>query len=99
MGVFMATVAGTMPQFALLMMLVLLPIQMLSGALTPRESMPEIIQFLMLGAPNTHFVTLSQSILFRGAGIETVWPQFLGLTVIGAVLFVLALRRFRTFLR
>ncbi|SIT78125.1 ABC transporter permease [Pontibaca methylaminivorans] len=99
LGIFMATVAGTMPQFALLMMLVLMPLQVLSGAMTPRESMPEIIQTIMLAAPNTHFILLSQAILFRGAGIETVWPQFLALAVIGTVLFRLALRRFRGFLR
>lgn len=99
LGIFLATVAGTMPQFALLMMLVLLPINVLSGAMTPRESMPEIIQTVMLAAPNTHFIILSQGILFRGAGIETVWPQFLALAAIGSVLFWLALRRFRRFLR
>ncbi|NDW07969.1 ABC transporter permease [Jiella pacifica] len=99
LGIFMATVAGTMPQFALLMMMVLLPLQVLSGALTPRESMPEIIQFIMLAAPNTHFVILSQAILFRGAGIDVVWPQFAALGLIGTVLFWLALRRFRGFLK
>lgn len=43
LGVYMATVASTMPQFALLLMLVLLPLRMLSGATTPRESMPEFV--------------------------------------------------------
>lgn len=99
LGIFMATVAGTMPQFALLMMLVLLPLQVLSGGMTPRESMPEIIQFIMLAAPNTHFIMLSQGILFRGAGLDVVWPQFLSLLVIGSLLFWLALARFRRFLR
>lgn len=99
LGIFMATVAGTMPQFALLVMLVLLPLQVLSGAMTPRESMPEIIQIIMLAAPNTHFILLSQSILFRGAGLDVVWPQFLALVVIGTVLFWLALQRFRAFLK
>ncbi|MDF3607481.1 ABC transporter permease [Paracoccus sp. DMF-8] len=99
LGIFMATIAGTMPQFALLMMLVLLPLQVLSGAMTPRESMPEIIQTIMLAAPNTHFVILSQSILFRGAGLDVVWPQFLALAVIGVVLFWLALARFKKFLK
>src|SRR5690606_2179997 len=56
LGIFLATVAGSMPQFGLLLMLVLLPLQVLSGATTPRESMPEIIQTIMLAAPNTHFV-------------------------------------------
>lgn len=53
MGIFLATVAGTMPQFGMLLMLVLLPLQVLSGATTPRESMPQIIQDIMLAAPNT----------------------------------------------
>ena len=76
-----------------------IPLQILSGGMTPRESMPEFIQTIMLAAPNTHFIILSQSILFRGAGLEVVWPQLLALAVIGAVLFWLALRQFRAFLR
>jgi len=99
MGIFLATLAGSMPQFGLLLMLVLLPLQVLSGGLTPRESMPQILQDVMLAAPNTHFVILAQSVLFRGAGLDVVWPQFLALIAIGAALFILALRRFRAFLR
>jgi ABC-2 type transport system permease protein len=99
MGIFLATVAGTMPQFGLLLMLTLLPLQALSGGLTPRESMPEVIQDIMLLAPNTHFVALAQSILFRDAGIDVVWPQLAALLGIGAVLFVFSLRRFRQFLQ
>lgn len=99
LGIFLATVAGTMPQFGLLLMLVLLPLQVLSGALTPRESMPEIIQNLMLAAPNTHFVILAQAVLFRGAGLDVVWPQLVALFVIASALFFLSLNRFRAFLR
>jgi ABC-2 type transport system permease protein len=76
-------------------MLTLLPMNLLSGGRTPRESMPEIVQNLMQLAPTTHFVSLGQAILFRGAGIETVWQPFLALLVIGTALFLLSLRRFR----
>jgi len=65
-------------------MLVLLPLQMLSGGTTPRESMPEFVQFIMLAAPTTHFVMFAQAILYRGAGPSVVWPQFIALAVIGA---------------
>ncbi len=88
-----------MPQFGLLLMLVLMPLQMLSGAITPRESMPQIIQDIMLAAPNTHFVILAQAVLFRGAGLAVVWPQFAALLVIGAILFFFSLRSFRNVLR
>ena len=99
MGIFLATIAGSMPQFGLLLMLVLLPLQALSGGMTPRESMPEIIQNIMLAAPNTHFVILAQAVLFRDAGLDVVWPQLLALLVIGAILFAFAMRRFRAFLK
>ena len=95
MGIFLGTVARTMPQFGLLMMMTLLPLPILSGGMTPWESMPEVVQFLMQAAPTTHFVALSQAILFRGAGFDVVWPQFLSLAVIGAALFVYSLARFR----
>ena len=95
MGVFLATVARSMPQFGLLLVLTLLPLQMLSGGSTPRESMPELVQAVMMVAPTTHFVSLSQAILYRGAGLETVWPAFLALLLIGAALFSYSLRRFR----
>jgi ABC-2 type transport system permease protein len=94
-GIFMGTIARSMPQFGLLLMLVLLPLQLLSGGMTPRESMPEFVQTVMLAAPTTHFVKMAQAILYRGAGLDVVWPQFFAITVIGAVFFLIALARFR----
>ncbi len=95
MGILMATVARSMPQFGLLMIIVVLPLQMLSGGITPRESMPEIVQNIMLAAPTTHFTALAQAILYRGAGVDVVWPQLIAIMGIGTVFFVGALLRFR----
>ncbi|MBN9120531.1 MAG: ABC transporter permease, partial [Planctomycetes bacterium] len=95
LGIFLGTFARSMPQFGLLLMLVLLPLQMLSGGVTPRESMPLLVRQVMLAAPTTHFVLLSQGILYRGAGLSVVWPQFLALAAIGGVFFGVALARFR----
>ena len=95
MGIFLATIARSMPQFGLLMVLILLPLQLLSGGMTPRESMPELVQSVMLLAPTTHFVELGQAILYRGAGLDVVWQPFLALAAIGSALFALSLARFR----
>lgn len=95
MGIFLATIARNMPQFGMLVMLVLLPLQMLSGGSTPRESQPGWLQDLMLAAPTTQFVKFGQAILFRGAGIEVVWVQLLAMALIGAALFAFSLARFR----
>ncbi|HEY5523562.1 MAG TPA: ABC transporter permease [Desulfuromonadaceae bacterium] len=95
LGIFIGTIARSMPQFGLLMMLILMPLQILSGGTTPRESMPVFVQFVMMAAPTTHFVKLAQAILFRGAGFDVVWPQFIALALIGSVLFAVSLARFR----
>ena len=95
LGIFLATMSRTMPQFALLVILTLFPMQILSGAVTPRESMPDAVATVMLAAPMTHFVTGSQAILYRGAGLPVVWPQLIAILVIGGVFFAIAHARFR----
>jgi ABC-2 type transport system permease protein len=95
MGIFMGTVARTMPQLGLMMILIILPLELLSGGATPYESMPDIIQNIMQAAPTTHFVNLAQAVLYRGAGIEVVWPRLLAIAVIGMVFFLLSLSLFR----
>jgi ABC-2 type transport system permease protein len=95
-GIFLGTVASSMPQLGLLFMLVFLPMNMLSGSNTPLESMPHWLAFIMQASPSTHFVSFAQSILYRGAGIDVVWPQFLATGLIGGLFFALALRRFRS---
>lgn len=95
LGILLATIAGSMPQFGLLLMLVLFPLQILAGGLTPAENMPDALRAPMNLAPDTHYVALAQSILFRGAGIETVWPQLLALAAIGLGFFFLSLWQFR----
>jgi ABC-2 type transport system permease protein len=95
MGIFLATLARSMPRFGMLLVLVLLPLQLLSGGATPRESMPQLVQDIMLAAPTTHFVAAGQAILYRGAGIDVVWPQLLAILLIGALLFIASLSRFR----
>lgn len=94
-GIFLGTMARSMPQFGLLMIMVLLPLTMLSGGVTSRESMPQLVQDIMQTMPTTHFVSLAQAILYRGADFSIVWPQFIILIVIGSVFFSLALLRFR----
>lgn len=95
MGIFLATIARNMPQFGMLMVIVLLPLQMLSGGSTPRESMPDLVQNIMLAAPTTHFIQMGQAILFRGAGLSIIWPSILFLLLIGGVFYTYSYRRFR----
>lgn len=94
-GIFLGTVARSMPQFGLLYMLVAIPMMILSGSYTPPESMPQFLRIILQASPPTHFVSFAQAILFRGAGLSVVWPQFLVIGLIGGVFLGLALLRFR----
>jgi ABC-2 type transport system permease protein len=95
-GIFLGTVARTMPQLGLLFMLVFLPMNLLSGSNTPLESMPHWLATVMQASPSTHFVSFAQSILYRGAGIDVVWRQFVFVGAVGAVFLAIAILRFRS---
>ena len=94
-GIFLATIARSMPQLGLLYMLVAIPMNMLSGSNTPLESMPPLLRAIMQASPSTHFVSIAQAILYRGAGLDLVWPQFIAMAFIGGIVLSLSLIRFR----
>jgi ABC-2 type transport system permease protein len=94
-GIFLATIARTMPQLGLLFMIVAIPLNMLSGSNTPLESMPFFLRTVMQASPTTHFVSYAQAILYRGAGIDLVWPQFLAVAGLAVLFLTLGLLRFR----
>jgi ABC-2 type transport system permease protein len=95
MGIALATFARSMPQFGLLAIPFFIVMNMLSGGVTPQEAMPSALRYVMQLAPSTHFTSFSQAVLYRGAGVDVVWPQLAAMALIGTVLFVLAVRRFR----
>jgi ABC-2 type transport system permease protein len=98
LGILLATIANTMPQFALLSIPVFLTLNMLSGGPSPLESMPEPLQVVVQVSPAMHFVKFTLSVLRRGAGIDVVWPDMVILAVLGAAFLALALARFRAML-
>jgi ABC-2 type transport system permease protein len=96
LGLFLGTVARSMPQLGLLYMLVAVPMNILSGNSTPLESMPPWLATVMQASPSTHFVSFAQAILYRGAGMDVVWPQFVVVAAIAGLFLALSLIRFRS---
>jgi len=94
-GIYLATVARTMPQLGLLFILVAVPLNMLSGSNTPLESMPPFLRMIMQASPSTHFVSFAQAILYRGAGFEDVWQPYLVVAAMGILFLGLGMARFR----
>ncbi|GAB6967117.1 ABC transporter permease [Komagataeibacter kakiaceti JCM 25156] len=98
LGIMLATVAPTMPQFGLLVVPVYAVAYLLSGAATPVESMPAAMQVVVRFLPTTQFVNLSQAILYRGAGLDAIMLPLLTVSLTGIVFLVFALARFRSML-
>jgi ABC-2 type transport system permease protein len=95
LGIFLGTISRSMAQFALLIILVVLVLQLLSGGSTPVESQPQWLQYMTFFLPSRHFVSFSQKIIYRGGGIDAVWPQFLMVTAVGLAFFTYSLALFR----
>ncbi len=98
LGVLLATIANTMPQFGLLMTVVFINLTMLSGGMSPLETMPDTLQIILQISPAVHYVELVQGVLYRAAGIDVIWPQLLILACLGAIFIIVSLMRFRSML-
>lgn len=98
LGILLATMTSSMPQFGLLSVPIFVIMYLLSGSTTPRESMPALLQDVMLLSPSTHYVKLAQGVLYRGADFALVWPHFAAMAVIGLIFLIVALTRFRSML-
>jgi ABC-2 type transport system permease protein len=91
LSTFLATLARSMPRFALLAFPLFIIMHLLSGGNTPLDSTPQFLQMVMQGSPSTHFVCVAQATLYHGAGFDVVWREFAATAAIGAVCCVGAL--------
>ncbi len=94
-GLFLGTLSRSMAQFALLIILVIMVLQLLSGGNTPVESQPSWLQAMTYFLPSRHFVSFSQVIIYRGGGFSAVWKQFAMVGAVGSAFFVYAVSLFR----
>lgn len=94
-GLFIATVCRTLPQTILLLLMLLTPILFLSGSWTPPEAVPVWMRLLMYFFPLKYFISTAYGILLRDAGLESLWPELVGMAVLGLLLFSFCALRFR----
>lgn len=94
-GIFLGTLARTMAQFALLMMMAVMPMMMLSGGMSPIESQPQWVQYVTWFFPSRHYVSFMQAIVYRGADLDIVWKDFVTVLGLGAVFLGASLLLFR----
>ncbi len=95
MGVFISTISQNAGQAIQAAFMVLMPQILLSGMIFPLVAIPWAVRWISYLLPLTYFTMISQGIMIRGAGIETLWLPFLALTVMAVFVFTGAVTRFR----
>lgn len=94
-GVFISTISRTAGQAIQSAFFVLLPQILLSGMIFPLDAMAAGVRWIGYLLPLTYFTMISQGIMLRGAGLDSLWPAFVVLTVMALVVFTAATLRFR----
>ncbi len=99
LGLAIAGVARNLGQAMMMLLLILYPMMLLSGAFTPPESMGPLMRYGGLLSPVRHYVDLGYQVLFKGNGLADVWPDIAGIVVLGLALFGISIRRFARLVR
>ncbi len=95
LGLLISTISSTQQQAMMAGNLFLTPAILLSGLIFPIANMPEFFQYLTLLNPLRYFVTVTQGIFLKGAGIALLWQEMLSMTVLGLIMLTLAVLRFK----
>lgn len=94
-GLFIAAISRNLGQVSMLVILLLMPILLLSGAWTPPEAMPSGLRYAMFASPLFYFIELGYGILLKGVGLAVLWDSILSLALLGSIILSLGVWRFR----
>lgn len=96
LGLLLASFTQNMGQFGLLVIPVIIVMFLLSGGITPMESMPAWLRLIMrLISPSPHYVEFAQSVLYRGSGLPLVAGSMAAMALMAVVFLAVVILRFR----
>lgn len=95
MGVLVSTVSQNQGQAIQLAIMLVLPQFLLSGFIFPLESIAPGVRWIAYILPLTYFIDITRGVMLRGAPVDALWLPLGMLTALGAVVFGLAVLRFR----
>lgn len=89
-GVLIANFSSTMTRSMFLMLFIVLIFVLMSGLLTPIESMPGWAQKMTLGVPPRYFIAIMRSVYLKGTAISALATDYVALAVSAVVSCLLA---------
>jgi ABC-2 type transport system permease protein len=94
-GLFISTISKTQQQAMMSTFFFMMPAILLSGFMFPIENMPRIIQYTTYLNPLRYFLVIITGIFLKGNGLDILWPQMLALGIIGIIILIISIFRFR----
>ena len=94
-GMSLSAMARNMQQAMLYSFLIILPLTLLSGLLTPVRNMPEVLQLVTYLNPLRFAIDLVRRVYLEGAGLADVATDFIPMLAVGCVTLPLAAWLFR----
>jgi ABC-2 type transport system permease protein len=94
-GLLISTVCSTQQQAFATNFFVVNPLFTLSGFSFPISSMPEVLQWLSYVNPLRYFLIVIRGTFLKGIGFAVLWPEFLAMATIAAVLLTVSILRFK----
>lgn len=95
LGILISSKATSQAQAMQLAFLTVLPSIFFSGYIFPRETMPKFFYYLSYLVPAAYYINITRGIILRGAGWVHLWSDAVVLFLMGAVLLIIAARRFQ----
>jgi ABC-2 type transport system permease protein len=95
LGIFISTISQTSGQAIQTAFFFLLPQILLSGMIFPLVAIPWGVRWISYLLPLTYFTMISQGVMIRGAGLDTLWLPLLALAIMAVIVFTGAVLRFR----
>ncbi len=93
-GLFISTISQTQQQAMMSAFFFIFPTMLLSGFAFPIENMPEPVQWLTFINPLRYYLIIIRGVFLKGVGADILWPNLLGLFLIGACILMFAVQRF-----
>ncbi len=94
-GLFISTISHTQQQAMMAMFFFFIPAILLSGFVFPIANMPTIVQYLTYADPLRYYLVIIRGIFLKGSGFPVLWPQMVGLAIVGGIVFTFSSLRFK----
>ena len=94
LGLLLSTASRTQQQAFALNFFLVNPLFILSGFAFPIAAMPAVLQWFTLINPLRYFLVILRAVFLKGVGFAVLWPDFLALCLLAAVMLGVSVLRF-----